>query len=148
MSPAIWALAAAAFAMITTEFNIVGLVPLIARDLNIPVSKVGLLVTAYAGTVAVISPFISTTAAHFERRRLFIAVLGVTAVGNFVAAAAGNFGVLALGRIIAALALPVFWSMASETAARLAGRERAGRAVATVFNGISAASVVGTPLRR
>ncbi|CAN7396436.1 MULTISPECIES: MFS transporter [unclassified Variovorax] len=146
MSASVWALAAAAFAMITTEFNIVGLVPLIAADLEVPVSKVGLLVTAYGLTVAVTSPFLTMAASRFERRRLFAAVLLLTAAGNTIAAAATGFEILALGRVVAALALPAFWSMASETAARIAGPERAGRAVATVFSGISVASVVGTPL--
>lgn len=146
MNLAIRALAAAAFAMITTEFNIIGVLPLIARDLSVPVSQVGLLVTAFAFTVALVGPFLTIGMAHVERRRLFVGILAVSAVGNLIAAAAPNFTVLAIGRVICALALPVFWSAASSTAARIAGPAKAGRAIATVFSGISIASVLGVPL--
>ena len=52
-------LAAAAFAMLTNEFNIIGVIPLIAHDLNVPVSQVGLLVSAFAFTVAITGPFLT-----------------------------------------------------------------------------------------
>src|SRR5690606_38311557 len=68
------------------------------------------------------------------------------AVSNALAALAPNIWVLAVARIIPALALPVFWGTASETAAQLAGPERAGRAVSMVYLGISAAMLFGIPL--
>ncbi len=142
----IYVLAAAAFAMITTEFNIVGVIPLIARDLGVSVPQVGLLVTAFAFTVAISGPFLTILASRLERRALFTGILTISALGNVIAAVAPNYAMLAIGRIISALALPVFWSMASSTASDIAGSERAGSAIATVFTGISIASVVGTPL--
>ena len=146
MNFAIFSLAAAAFAMITTEFNIIGLIPIIAEELNVSISHVGLLVTAFAFTVAVTGPFLTLFFSRVERRALFTNILVVSAVGNIIAAVAPNYEVLAVGRIISALALPVFWSMASSTAAQIAGSKGAGRAISTVFAGISVASVVGVPL--
>lgn len=146
MNFAIVSLAAAAFAMITTEFNIIGLIPIIADELQVSVSHVGLLVTAFAFTVAITGPFLTLYFSRVERRALFTNILVVSAVGNIVAAVAPNFEVLAIGRIISALALPVFWSMASSTAAQIAGEKGAGRAISIVFSGISVASVVGVPL--
>ena len=139
-------LAAAAFAMLTNEFNIIGIIPLIAQDLNVPVPTVGLLVTAFAFTVAITGPFLTLALRRVERRRLFTGVLSVTAAGAVVAATAPNYAVLALGRIASALALPVFWSMATSTAARVADPDTAGRAIATVFAGVSIASVIGSPI--
>lgn len=146
MNFAILSLAAAAFAMITTEFNIIGLIPLIANDLQVSVSQIGLLVTSFAFTVAVFGPFLTLRFAKVERRSLFTIILIVSALGNLIAAVAPNYVVLAIGRMISALALPVFWSMASSTAAHIAGSQKAGRAISTVFSGISVASVVGVPL--
>lgn len=146
MKLAVPLLAAAAFAMLTNEFNIIGVIPLIAHDLDVPVPQVGLLVSAFAFTVALTGPFLTLALRRVERRRLFTSVLGVTAVGAAMAALAPNYAFLAAGRVVSALALPVFWSMATSTAARIAGPQHSGRAIATVFSGVSIASVVGSPL--
>lgn len=142
----ILALAAAAFAVVTTEFSIVGILPDVARDLEVSVPTAGLLVTLFAFTVALAGPFLTMLAGKMERRRLFIGLLIVLAAGNVVAALAENFTVMVIGRIIPALALPVFWSIASTSAARLAGPENAGRAISVVFYGVSGATILGMPL--
>ncbi|MET1117054.1 MAG: MFS transporter, partial [Comamonas sp.] len=139
-------LAIAAFVIVTTEFLMVGLLPALARDLSISVSTAGQLVTLFAVVVMIFGPPLTARLAHIERKRLFLGVLALFAVSNALAAMAPNFWVLALARIVPALALPVFWGTASETAAQLAGPERAGRAVATVYLGISAAMLLGIPL--
>lgn len=139
-------LATAAFVLVTTEFLIVGLLPSLARDLGISISAAGLLVTLFAFTVMLFGPLLTAAVAHFERKRLFVAILLVFAASNALAALAPNIGVLALARFIPALALPVFWGTASETAGQLAGPERAGRAVSSVYLGISAAMLFGIPL--
>ncbi|CAB3931758.1 MFS transporter [Achromobacter insolitus] len=143
---AISILAAAAFVIVSTEFLIVGLLPELARDLSISVSAAGQLVTLFAFTVMLAGPLLTATVSHWERKRLFIAILLLFAASNALAAAAPNIWVLALARFIPALALPVFWGTASEAAAQLAGPRRAGQAVARVYLGISAALLFGIPL--
>jgi MFS transporter, DHA1 family, inner membrane transport protein len=139
-------LATAAFILVTTEFLIVGLLPSMARDLSISISQAGLLVTLFAFTVMLFGPLLTAWVAHIERKRLFVIILLVFAGSNALAAVAPNLWVLALARFIPALALPVFWGTASETAGQLAGPERAGQAVSSVYLGISAAMLFGIPL--
>lgn len=139
-------LAIAAFIIVTTEFLMVGLLPALARDLSISVATAGQLVTLFAVVVMLFGPPLTAWLAHVERKRLFLGVLILFAVSNALAALAPNIWVLAVARIIPALALPVFWGTASETAAQLAGPERAGRAVSMVYLGISAAMLFGIPL--
>lgn len=139
-------LATAAFILVTTEFLIVGLLPAMARDLSISISQAGLLVTLFAFTVMSFGPLLTAWVAHIERKRLFVIILLVFAGSNALAAVAPNLWVLGLARFIPALALPVFWGTASETAAQLAGPERAGQAVSSVYLGISAAMLFGIPL--
>lgn len=124
----------------------VGLLPALARDLSISVATAGQLVTLFAVVVMFFGPPLTAWLAHVERKRMFMAVLALFAVSNAVAALAPNFWVLAIARVVPALALPVFWGTASETAAQLAGPERAGKAVSTVYLGISAAMLLGIPL--
>ncbi|MGW9062707.1 MFS transporter [Achromobacter animicus] len=139
-------LAIAAFVIVTTEFLMVGLLPALARDLSISVATAGQLVTLFAVVVMLFGPPLTAWLAHVERKRMFMAVLVLFAVSNAVAALAPNVWILAIARVVPALALPVFWGTASETAAQLAGPERAGRAVSTVYLGISAAMLLGIPL--
>ena len=139
-------LAVAAFVIVTTEFLIVGLLPDLARELRISISAAGQLVTLFAFTVMLFGPLLTGLLSHVERKRLFVAILLIFAVSNALAAMAPNIWVLALARFIPALLLPVFWGTASETAGQLAGSLNAGRAVSTVYLGISAALLFGIPV--
>jgi DHA1 family inner membrane transport protein len=139
-------LAVAAFVIVTTEFLIVGLLPALARDLGISVTTAGQFVTLFAVVVMLCGPFLTAWLANVERKRLFIAILVLFAFSNALAAVASNVWVLAVARLLPALALPVFWGTASETAAQIAGPEKSGQAVSRVYLGISAAMLFGIPL--
>ncbi|MDN4633219.1 MFS transporter [Sphingomonas sp. PsM26] len=143
---AVLLLAISAFVIVTTEFIIVGLLPGLARDLDISVAAAGQLVTLFAFTVMLAGPFLTAMLSHFERKRLFVVILLIFAGANALAAAAPNIWILGFARFLPALALPVFWGTASETAGTLAGPERSGKAVANVYLGISGAMVLGIPL--
>lgn len=139
-------LAAAGFTVLTTEFLIIGLLPGIARDLQVSVSQAGLLVTLFAFTVAVFGPFLTAWCARFERKRLFIGVLLLFAASNALAAVATNYNVMAVARLLPALGLPVFWALASETAVDIVGPAYAGRAISKISFGVVCATVFGIPL--
>lgn len=139
-------LAVAAFVIVTTEFLIVGLLPALARDLRIAVATAGQLVTLFAVVVMLCGPFLTGWLANVERKRLFIAILLLFAASNMLAALAPNGWVLAVARLLPALALPVFWGTASETAAQIAAPGQGGRAVSRVYLGISGAMLFGIPL--
>lgn len=139
-------LSAAGFTVLTTEFIIVGLLPAIARDLEVSVPQAGLLVTLFAFTVAALGPFLTAYFARFERKRLFITILLIFAFANAVAALAPNIWVMGFARLLPALGLPVFWALASETAVEIAGPEYAGRAIAKIGFGIVCATVFGIPV--
>ena len=143
---AVLLLAVSAFVIVTTEFIIVGLLPSLSRDLGISISAAGQLVTLFAFTVMLFGPLLTAMLSHFERKRLFVVILLIFAASNALAAAAPDIWVLGLGRFLPALALPVFWGTASETAGELAGPDKAGKAVANVYLGISGAMVFGIPL--
>ncbi|PUA41600.1 MFS transporter [Pseudomonas protegens] len=139
-------LSAAGFTVLTTEFVIVGLLPSIARDLQVSVSQAGLLVTLFAFTVAAFGPFLTAYFARFPRKQLFIGVLLMFGLANTLAALAPNIWVMALARLVPALGLPVFWALASETAVDIVGPDHAGRAIAKIGFGIVCATVFGIPV--
>ena len=139
-------LSAAGFTVLTTEFVIVGLLPSIARDLDVSIPQAGLLVTLFAFTVAAFGPFLTAYFSRFERRRLFITILVMFGLANTLAALAPNVGVMAIARLLPALGLPVFWALASETAVDIVGPDYAGRAIEKIGFGIVCATVFGIPV--
>ncbi len=139
-------LSAAGFTVMTTEFIIVGLLPSMAADLGVSVSQAGLLVTLFALTVAVAGPFSTARLVGYERKKLFVVALLLFAFSNLVAAGASNIWVMALARFIPALMLPVFWSLASDTAVQITGPEKAGKAISMVGFGVVAATIFGIPI--
>ncbi|MFJ4053939.1 MULTISPECIES: MFS transporter [Pseudomonas] len=136
----------AAFAVLTTEFIILGILPGLARDLGISVPKAGQLVTVFAFTVMLVGPFLTAAISHWDRKKVFLGVLIIFAASNALSAVATDFWTMALSRILAAATLPVFWGTASESAGQLAGKGNEGKAVARVYLGITAAFVFGIPL--
>ena len=139
-------LSAAGFTVLTSEFIIVGLLPSIARDLEVSVPQAGLLVTLFAFTVAALGPFLTAYFARFKRKPLFITILLMFAFANTLAALAPNIWVMGFARLLPALGLPVFWALASETAVDIVGPEYAGRAIAKIGFGIVCATVFGIPV--
>lgn len=142
----IYLLSAAGFTILTTEFVIVGLLPPMARDLKVTVSQAGLLVTLFAFTVAIVGPPLTAWVSRFDRKRLFVATLLLFAVSNLIAALAPNIGIMAFARFIPAVMLPVFWSLASETAVNITGPAKSGKAIFMVSFGIVVATIFGIPI--
>lgn len=136
----------AAFTLLTTEFIIVGLLPSLARDMGITISAAGQLVTLFAFTVMLGGPFLTALLSHLERKKLFIGILLVFCISNALCALATNYWMLSIARILAALALPVFWGTASETAAQMATPGHESKAVSRVYLGVTAALVFGISL--
>ncbi|MEN4825777.1 MFS transporter [Pseudomonas sp. P39-UII1] len=135
----------AAFAVLTTEFIILGILPGLARDLGITVAHAGQLVTVFAFTVMLVGPFLTAAISHWDRKKVFLGVLLIFAASNALSAVATDFWTMAISRILAAATLPVFWGTASESAGQLAGKGNEGKAVARVYLGITAAFVFGIP---
>ncbi|MGJ8513895.1 MFS transporter [Carnimonas bestiolae] len=134
-----------AFVAITTEYGIIGIMPELAQGLGVSTTTAGQLVTLFAVTVMLSGPFLTALLAGKKRKPLFISVMVIYAVANLIAALAPNFATLAIARILPALALPVFWGTASETAVQLAGPGNAGRASAQFYLGSACALLIGIP---
>ncbi|WP_218826615.1 MFS transporter [Actinomadura meyerae] len=142
---AVLALALAAFCFGTTENLPIGLLPLIADDLDVSPSAVGLLVTGYGIVVAVVSVPLVRMTVRMGRRPLLTGVMAVFIVMSFAAAAAPGYGTLFGTRLVTALGQAVFWPVAVVAAAGLMPPEARGRAGAYVFAGGSLAIVLGVP---
>jgi len=146
MPLALWALTISAFAVGTTEFVIVGLIPTIARDLGVSLPSAGLLVSLYALGVTIGAPVLTALAGRTPRKRLLLALMALFVVGNAFAAVAPGYEALIAARFLSGLAHGVFFAIASTIATDLVDREKESSAIALVFMGLTVALVTGVPL--
>jgi MFS transporter, DHA1 family, inner membrane transport protein len=142
---AIFALAMGGFAIGTTEFMVMGLLPQIADGVGVGIPTAGHLISAYALGVVVGAPVLAVTGARLPRRALLLALMSAYAVANALSALAGSYGLLLLARFVDGVPHGAFFGVASLVAADLARPGRQGRAVAMVMIGLSVANVVGVP---
>ncbi|WP_409288087.1 MFS transporter [Peribacillus sp. SCS-37] len=143
---ALLALALSAFAIGTTEFISVGLLPLIAGDFDIPVTTAGLTVSLYALGVTFGAPILTSLTSGISRKTLLLWIMIVFILGNIMAAAASSVGVLLAARIISALSHGVFMSIGSTIAANLVPENKRASAISIMFTGLTVATVTGVPI--
>ncbi|MDA8449895.1 MFS transporter [Acidovorax sp. NCPPB 3859] len=146
MPIALFALTLGAFAIGTTEFVIVGLLPTVAADLAIGLPSAGLLVSLYALGVAVGAPVLTALTGRLPRKALLLALMALFTAGNLLAWQAPGYGTLVAARVLTGLAHGVFFSIGSTIATGLVPREKAASAIATLFAGLTVALVTGVPL--
>jgi multidrug resistance protein len=135
-----------AFAIGTTEFVIVGLIPTVAQDLNVSLPSAGLLVSLYALGVAIGAPILTALTARVPRKNLLLGLMLLFTIGNLVAWQSPNYTTLIVARILTGLAHGVFFSIGSTIATSLVPKEKAASAIALMFTGLTVALVTGVPL--
>jgi len=143
---ALLALAVSAFAIGTTEFISVGLLPLISDDLRISVATAGLTVTLYALGVTFGAPVLTSLTSRVPRKTLLIGIMLVFIAGNSLAAASTSASLLFVARVLSAFAHGIFMSIGSTIAADLVPADRRASAISIMFSGLTIATVTGVPL--
>ncbi|WP_182524402.1 MFS transporter [Nocardioides dongkuii] len=143
---AVLALAVGGFAIGTTEFVTMGLLPQIAEGIGVSEPKAGHVISAYALGVVAGVPLLSFFATSLPRRGLLVALMGAYAVFNVLSAVATGYGMLTFARFLDGLPHGAYFGVASLVAASLAEPRHRGRAVAGVMLGLSVANVIGVPV--
>jgi len=146
MPLALFALTLSAFAIGTTEFVIVGLIPTMASDLNVSLPSAGLLVSLYALGVAIGAPVLTALTGKWNRKLVLLGVMALFVVGNLLAWQAPGYNTLIAARILTGLAHGVFFSIGSTIATGLVSKDKAASAIAIMFTGLTVALVTGVPL--
>jgi len=142
---AVLALAMGGFAIGTTEFVTMGLLPQISSGVDVSIPTGGHVISAYAVGVVVGAPVLAFLGARLPRRALLVALMAAFAVGNGLSALATSYEQLMVARFAAGLPHGAYFGVASLVAASMARPSRKGRAVALVMLGLSVANVIGVP---
>jgi len=146
MSFVIYIFAISAFALGLAEFVPIGLTSIMAESLNIKIEAAGGTVTAYALGAVFAAPVLTALTANWPRKKVMLVAAFVFTAGAFIASVADNLNLILVARFAAGMGHGLFMAVASSTAARLAGPNKAGSAVAVVFGGFTLALAVGVPI--
>lgn len=146
MPLALLALTLSAFAIGTTEFVIVGLVPTIAQDLGVSLPSAGLLISLYALGVAIGAPVLTALTGRWNRKTVLLSIMALFVLGNLLAWMAPGYSSLMSARILTGLAHGVFFSIGSTIATGLVSKDKEASAIAIMFTGLTVALVTGVPL--
>ena len=143
---AIWAMVVGAFAMGADEFIVAGVVREIAAALDVSIGTVGHLESVYALGVAIGAPLFTALGTRFGRRSMLLTTTGVFLLGNLISALSPTYEWIMAGRIVSAMAHGAFLGIAAVFAAEMVEPARKGRAVAVIFSGLTASTVLGAPI--
>lgn len=134
------------FGIINTEMGVVGILPLIADTFGVTVPEAGWTVSAFALVVAVSAPIMPLLFSGINRKKVMLLALGLFGLSNVISMLTSSFMVLLIARILPAFLHPVYVSMAFTVAAASVSKEKAPKAVARVFIGVSAGMLLGVPV--
>ena len=142
----LFALATCAFAIGTTEFAPMGLLPDIATGVGVSIPTAGLLVSAYAVGVMIGAPLMTLALSASRRKTALLILLAIFVTGNLLSAVAPGYGFLVVARVVTSLAHGAFFGLGSLVAASIVPKEKQGAAVSTMFLGLSIANIGGVPV--
>ena len=142
----LFALAVGAFAIGTTEFAAMSLLPFFARDLGIDVPTAGHAISAYALGVVAGAPVIAAFGARLPRRHLLIGLMALFAIGNGLSALSPSYGWMLVFRFLSGVPHGAYFGVAALVAAKLVPIEKRAQAIARVMSGLTIATVLGVPV--
>ena len=137
---------AGAFVMGCAEMLVVGMLDLIATDLQVSVPAAGMLVTANALGLALGGPLLTFLTTRFDRRHVLIAATTAFVLANLLPAFAADYQLFVAARVLIGAVQGLFIAAGIVTATSVVPPERAGRAMAIVITGFAMASALGLPL--
>lgn len=139
-------LALGGFAIGTSEFAMMGLMPELVRAFGVSEPQVGHMISSYALGVVVGAPLLAVLGAAWPRRSLLIALMGFYALGNLATALAPSYPTMLIARFVAGLPHGAYFGVAMLVAASISAPGQRGAAVSRVLLGLSIAILVGNPL--
>lgn len=142
----LFALSVGAFAIGTTEFAAMSLLPFFARDLGVDTPTAGHAISAYALGVVAGAPVIAAFGARMARRTLLIGLMAMFAIGNILSAFSPSYGWMLVFRFLSGLPHGAYFGVAALVAASLVPIEKRTQAIARVMAGLTIATVIGVPV--
>lgn len=145
-TPAVVTLVFLSFAMGTSEFIVMGILPDIAGGLGVEYSMVGGLVSVFALSYALLTPVITGFAGRFGRFRVLMVLAVLFLVSDVATLVSWDYWSLALSRVVTAASSGALLSVGMTFVMDLVTPRHRASAVSWIFAGFSISSVFGVPL--
>lgn len=139
------ALSVGSFAIGTTEFATMSLLPYFSKDLHIDPATAGHVISAYALGVVVGAPAIAVLAARLSRKLLLIGLMLIFGIANGLSALAPDYHWMLVFRFLSGLPHGAYFGVASLLGASLVPPDKRASAVARIMLGLTIATVIGVP---
>ena len=140
------ALAIGGFGIGMSEFVMMGILPDVAKDLNVTIPQAGHFISAYALGVVIGAPILVAIAGNYPPKKiLFSLMIGFTVFNSF-SVFASSYGLMLISRLLSGLPHGSFFGVGAVVASRLVPKEKAASAVAMMFSGLTIANIIGIPL--
>ncbi|NGZ85547.1 MFS transporter [Duganella aceris] len=142
---AVLSIAVGAFALVTTEFLPVGLLPSIAAELGVTEGMAGLMVTIPGLMGALAAILVTVGIGKTDRRYAIWGLTGTLIVSNLIVALSHSFPLVLFGRALLGVGVGGFWAIGPALGTRLVPAESATKATSLIFAGVSVGTVAGVP---
>ncbi|PNG17781.1 MFS transporter [Streptomyces cahuitamycinicus] len=133
------------FSIVTTEILPIGLLTKIGASFTISDGMAGLMMTMPGFLAAISAPVVTVSTARVDRRLMLSMFMILLAGANFLAAAAPDYWIVLVSRIVVGVVIGGFWSIGASLAERLVPAQSVGRATAVIFSAVPLGSVLGVP---
>lgn len=133
------------FSIGMTEYVVTGLLTQFAEDLKVEVSTTGLLLSAYAVSVAIFGPLLRIVTIKFSSKPLLVGFIIVFIISNIIAAKASSFEILLLSRLLSASMHAPFFGLCMSLAVYISPPHKRTGAIAAVQGGLTIAVMIGVP---
>ncbi len=140
------ALAVGGFGIGMTEFVIMGILPDVAKDLDVTIPQAGHFISAYALGVVIGAPILVGIAGNYSPKKILLALMAAFTIFNGLSVFANSYGFMLFSRLLSGLPHGAYFGVGAVVASRLAEKGKAASAVAVMFSGLTVANVIGIPL--
>jgi DHA1 family arabinose polymer transporter-like MFS transporter len=123
-----------------------GLLPDIARSLQISILEAGHLISAYAFGVVVGAPILIGYSVKFPPKKVLIVLMMIFTLFNALSAIAPDYNTMMIIRFLSGLPHGAFFGVGTVVATRLAGKGKEAFYISLMFTGLTVANLAMVPL--
>lgn len=145
MKKSLIALAFGTLALGIAEFVMMGILPDVARSMEVSIPQAGHLISAYALGVCCGAPLL-VIAHKYPLKNILLCLACIILLGSTLAAVSVNYWMLLAARFISGLPHGAYFGVASIVAVRLADERHKTGAVSIMVAGMTVANLFGVPL--
>ncbi|MDK8530466.1 MAG: MFS transporter [Staphylococcus capitis] len=142
----IWLLTLVIFCMTTSELFISGLLTEMALFYNTSISKIGMLITYYALSMAIVGPILTIVFIHVNPKKLLVYVVSLFILGQFIGGFTSNYLIMVFSRIITGGSASVAIAVSLNISFTQVSKEKHATASSIVMSGLMLASIIGLPV--